>query len=246
MARDLDQVRRRSEDLVRRNLGSRAARERARNRVQHGARSVVRRLRNAALTFVGLIVLVIAGLATGTLGLFSTPLALIAAFVISLVVLFWPSRSRPIQPPRTIDGGVATRLDALAVQAEDYLLDRSRALPHHAGPALDRIVDRLRDLEPALATVPADATLGGEAQRLIGQHLPGLVDTYLGLPPSERTFESENSHRLSESLGIVADELDHLCERVGEERRTGFETERRFLETRYRDGDRFSLDRPER
>lgn len=243
MARDLDHVRR-AEELVRRNLGSRAARDRARQRVERGARSVLRRLRNAALTFVGLLVLLIAGLATGALGIVSGLLALLAAFIITLMVLFWPSRRRPAQPPRTIDGGAATRLDRLAAQAEDYLLDRNRALPHLAAPALDRIVERLRDLEPSLATVPPEAPIGGEAQRLIGQHLPGLIDNYLALPPSERPFEGDNSRRLAESLGIVADELDELCERIGEERRTGFETERRFLETRYQGGDRLSLDRP--
>lgn len=243
MARDLDHVRR-AEELVRRNLGSRAARDRARQRVERGARSVLRRLRNAALTFVGLLVLLIAGFATGALGIVSGLLGLLAAFIITLMVLFWPSRRRPAQPPRTIDGGAATRLDRLAAQAEAYLLDRNRALPHLAAPALDRIVERLRDLEPSLATVPPEAPIGGEAQRLIGQHLPGLIDNYLALPPSERPFEGDNSRRLAESLGIVADELDELCERIGEERRTGFETERRFLETRYQGGDRLSLDRP--
>lgn len=244
MARELDHVRRRSEELVRRNLGSRASRDRARQKVERGARSVLRRMRNAALTFVGLLVLLILGFATGTLGIVSGLLGLVAAFVITLMVLFWPARQRPIAPPRTIDGGTVTRLDLLANQAEGYLLDRNQALPQLAAPALDRIVLRLRDLEPSLATVPADVPIGGEAQRLIGQHLPGLIDNYLSLPPSERPFDGDNSRRLAESLGIVADELDHLCERIGEERRTGFETERRFLETRYRDGDRLSLDRP--
>lgn len=244
MARELDHVRRRSEELVRRNFGTRAGRERARRHVERGARSLLRRLRNAALTFAGLLVLMIAGFATGSLGLVSGLLALVAAFIITLLVLFWPSRRRPAQPPRTIDGGDATRLDRLAAQAEAYLLDRNRALPQRAAPALDRIVARLHDLEPSLETVPADTLIGGDARRLIGQHLPGLIDNYLALPPSERPFDGDNSRRLAESLAIVADELDELCERIGEERRTGFETERRFLEARYRDGDRLSLDRP--
>jgi hypothetical protein len=161
--------------------------------------------------------------------------------IVAFLVLFLPVRDGPERRPTVIDGGAAVRLDALAAQAENYLFDRSRALPHHAGPALDRILERLRDLEPALATVPVETPVGGEAQRLIGQHLPGLIDNYLALPASERPFDGDNSRRLGESLGIVADELDHLCERIGEERRTGFETERRFLETRYR-GD--PLDQP--
>jgi hypothetical protein len=109
--------------------------------------------------------------------------------------------------------------------------------------ALDRIVYRLRDLQPSLAGVPSESQIGGEAQRLIGKHLPSLVDTYLGLPATERGFHSPNSERLAESLVIVADQLDDLCRRVGEERLMGFETERRFIETRYKDDGRLSLDR---
>ena len=84
---------------------------------------------------------------------------------------------------------------------------------------------------------------GGEAQRLIGQHLPGLVNTYLGLPPQERAPGAEHSRRLTDSLAIVADELDHLCEKVGCERIASFDVERRFIETRYRDGNDLSLDK---
>ncbi len=92
--------------------------------------------------------------------------------------------------------------------------------------------------------MPAETQIGGEAQRLIGQHLPSLVDTYLNLPVTERGVHSGTSERLAESLGIVADQLDDLCQRVAEERRMGFETERRFIETRYKEDGRLSLDRP--
>ncbi len=242
MARDLDHVRRRSEELVRRNLGSRVARDRARQRVQRGVRSAFIRARRGALTFFGLLAALIAySLLAGTFSIFGTIGAILLSMIVAFLVLFLPVRDGPERRPTVIDGGAAVRLDALAAQAENYLFDRSRALPHHAGPALDRILERLRDLEPALATVPVETPVGGEAQRLIGQHLPGLIDNYLALPASERPFDGDNSRRLGESLGIVADELDHLCERIGEERRTGFETERRFLETRYR-GD--PLDQP--
>jgi hypothetical protein len=66
----------------------------------------------------------------------------------------------------------------------------------------------------------------------------------MGLPPTERGPHANTSDRLAESLGIVADQLDDLCERVAEERRMGFETERRFIETRYKEDGRLSLDRP--
>ena len=101
---------------------------------------------------------------------------------------------------------------------------------------------RNRHLEPALAGVSSDTPIGGEAQRLIGQHLPGLVNTYNGLPPPERQKGSDADRILADRLDVVADELDHLCERVGCEKRARFDTETRFIETRYREGG-LSLDK---
>jgi hypothetical protein len=186
--------------------------------------------------------------AFGGVGFFSFLFALFAIMMLSFLVMGLPVRDRTrrehaVERP-VVDGGAAVRLDRITLQTEQWLIQRSRALPYQAGPALDRIVGRLRDLEPSLATVPADSQIGGEAQRLIAQHLPSLVDTYMGLPPTERGPHANTSDRLAESLGIVADQLDDLCERVAEERRMGFETERRFIETRYKEDGRLSLDRP--
>ncbi len=229
--------------------GSAGPRE-VRGTLERGVRSFLIRLRRAGFTFAALLVaLVVYMIGFGGVGLFTFLLAMFAILMASLMVMFLPvrDRSRPVQAPierPVVDGGAATRLDRLTAQTEGWLIQRSRALPYQAGPALDRIVGRLRDLEPSLATVPADSQIGGEAQRLIGQHLPSLVDTYLGLPVTERGVQSGTSERLAESLGIVADQLDDLCHRVAEERRMGFETERRFIETRYKEDGRLSLDRP--
>ena len=232
------------EDRVRRQFGSQAAREANKRRLERGVRAVGRRLRNSAIAFVGLLLLIIVGISTGVLGWITAPLALIATFIISLLVLFWPSsgRGRDDDLGPVIDATASHRLDRLASQTEDWLVQRSRGLPHEAGPALDRIVARLRELEPALARTSSDTPNGGEAQRLIGQHLPGLVNTYLGLPPQERAPGAEHSRRLADSLAIVADELDALCDKVGCERIASFDVERRFIETRYRDGNDLSLD----
>lgn len=228
---------------MRRQFGSSAAREANKRRLERGVRAVGRRLRNSAIAFLAMLLLIIAGIATGYLGIVTTVLALIATFIITVLVLFWPSsgRARDEAGP-VIDVSASHRLDRLASQTEDWLVQRARALPHEAGPALDRIVARLRDLEPALAATSSDTANGGEAQRLIGQHLPGLVNTWLGLPPQERQPGAEHNRRLADSLIIVADELDHLCEKVGCERIASFDVERRFIETRYRDGDELSLD----
>lgn len=233
------------EDQVRRQFGSRAAREANKRRLERGVRAIGRRLRNSAIAFVALLFLIIVGVSAGVLGWIAAPLALVAAFVISVLVLFWPSRGgrRDEDLGPVIDATATHRLDRLAAQTEDWLVQRAPGLPRDSGPALDRIVARLRELEPALARTSADTPNGGEAKRLIGQHLPGLVNTYLGLPPSERQPAAEHSRRLADSLAIVADELDRLCDKVGCERIASFDVERRFIETRYRDGDDLSLDK---
>jgi hypothetical protein len=223
-------------------MGSRDA---ARRQVERGLRSILIRLRRAGITFGALIAALAAYMvAFGWVGFFPFLFALFAIALLSLLMLALPvgkPRRREAPAPRpVIDAGQAVRLDRLTASTEHWLLDRSRALPHQAGPALDRIVDRLRDLQPSLSTVPSETPLGGEAKRLIGQHLPSLVDTYLNLPPAERSFQSKASYDLAESLGIVAEQMDDLCERLAHERRLGFETERRFIETRYRDGSEFS------
>lgn len=224
--------------------GSDAAREAARRNLQRGIRSVFIRARRAGITFVVLFAaLVVYMVGFAGVGFFTFLLAMVAITMLSLLTVMLPVRDRrrprdealPARP--NIDGGPPVPLDRLASQTEDWLLARCRALPNTAGPALDRIVYRLRDLQPALDGVRPDTPLGGEAQRLIGKHLPDLVTTYLSLPPGDRHFQAESSASLADSLGIVADQLDDLCERVGQEKRLGFDTERRFIETRYRDGD---------
>ena len=222
-----------------------------RRRLQRGVRALGRRIRNAGITFLIMLALIIAGIAGGYLGIITTFLALIATFVATVVVLFWPSSGRdpedtgmPTTPGASdvIDARATVRLDRLAAQAGDWLAGRRRMLPKEVRPALDRIQDRLRDLEPALAGVSSDTQIGGEAQRLIGQHLPGLVNTYNGLPPPERQKGSDADRILADRLDVVADELDHLCERVGCEKRARFDTQSRFIESRYRDGG-LSLDK---
>jgi hypothetical protein len=132
----------------------------------------------------------------------------------------------------------------LAGRTEEWLLDRCGQLPRGALPAVDTILSRLRDVRADLAALPPEAPVAGEARRLLDQHLPRLVDTYLALPPASRDLQSENSRRLSESLDIVADELTRLSAEAGQERAFRFETQQRFIETRYGSDDRQHLRRP--
>jgi hypothetical protein len=222
-----------TEDFLHRQLSSRAAREAQKRKVQRGINEVFRRVRRAALLMVGLLAALVAySVIVDPIGILTWFVALPTIFLASLIALFWPSRRRQASAP---ERDAPVRLDALAHETEEWLLEHCRELPRASLAAVDTILSRLNEMQPDLAAVPPDAPVAGETQRLLGQHLPRLVDTYLALPPRSRDVHSENSRRLSESLEIVADELSRLSGEVSRDRSLSFETQRRFIETRYRD-----------
>jgi hypothetical protein len=149
-----------------------------------------------------------------------------------LISLSWPTRRRP--EPVAADAPGAS-LAEMARRAEEILLDRSDQLPGRALGASDAIISRLNELQPHLDTLDPDSMLAGDARRLICQHLPRLVDSYLDLPFERPCAQREPSRRFAESLGIVAREMDDLLEQCCRDRHLSFDTQHRFIETRYRE-----------
>lgn len=242
MGFELERVLYATEDFLRRNLRSRTAREAQKRRFQRKLHEALRRLRRSALLLaVMLTALVAFSLLVTPIGFLTWLVAIPTVLLLALLSLLWPSRRGGPAPGAGLPAELP--LDDLAARAEEGLLDRCQELPGRALPAADAIVARLHDLQPHLGGLARqDAMLAGDARRLIGEHLPKLVDSYLALPPSRRGPASESTQRITESLGIVADELGNLLERCCRDRELGFETQRRFIETRYRDDGRLGGD----
>ena len=156
-------------------------------------------------------------------------------FFVAFISLSWPSRPQGAAGRRRRTARRPLPLAELAARAEEGLLDRCRELPGRAQGAADAILARLAELQPHLGALDPQSVLAGDARRLIGQHLPRLVDSYLELPASARAPGSESSQRFTESLVIVANELDSLLDTCCRDRQMNFDTQRRFIETRYND-----------
>ena len=224
-----------TEDFLMRQLGSRAAREASTRKLKRGAAEALRRVRRAGLIAVLLLVALVLLTAFGSAGFFTWLVALPVVFMAAGISMAFPTRgARPPEAP-TADVVARIPLPALAEKCEQWLLDRCDELPRAALPSADLILGRLRHLQPALADVPEASPLHGEVRRLVGGHLPRLVDSYLALPPETRDPRSENSRRLTESLDAVAEEMSRLCGEIDGCRATSFEIEHRFIESRYRD-----------
>ena len=236
--RDLERALVDTEDFLMRQLGSRAAREASSRKLKRGAAEAFRRMRRAGLIFVLLMFALIAASAFGAgIGFFTWLVALPVIFLAAALSMTFPTRAGrvPPTPTPTPEAIAQVPLPVLAGKCETWLLDRCDDLPRAALPAADLIVARLRHLQPALADIPAASPLHGEVRRLVGGHLPRLVDSWLALPAEAREPRSENSRRLAESLDAVAEEMNRLCGEIDGCRATSFEIEHRFIESRYRE-----------
>ena len=235
---DLPKVLIETEAFLSAQIGSAGARAMTKRRIKRGVGEAMRRVRRAGLIFLLLLFgLILFSAAVSPLG-WAWLLAIPATFVAALLSLMWPTRGRRAAPsPDEASQKVASMpLPALAGRCEQWLLDRTADLPRDALDSADTILARLSSLQPHVADLSEGNLVGGEVRRLVGGHLPRLVDSYLALPPAERHPRSESSRRLVESLAVVADELTRLCGEVEGCRTSQFETEHRFIETRYKDG----------
>ncbi|HEX8655363.1 MAG TPA: hypothetical protein VF693_09100 [Allosphingosinicella sp.] len=233
--RDLERALVDTEDLLMRQLGSRAAREGSARKLKRGAVEIFRRVRRAGLVFVALLFVLIALSAFGSAGVFTWLIALPAIMLAAMLSMTFPTWTGGAPRSPTERDVARIPLPTLAERCDRWLLDRCDELPRAALPAADLIVERLRHLAPGLGDVPDGSSLQGEIRRLVGGHLPRLVDAYLALAPEARGPRSENSLRLTESLSAVAQELTRLCGEVDGCREASFAVEHRFIESRYRD-----------
>ena len=145
---------------------------------------------------------------------------------IGVGALLIPTR-KALPPARLKEAPVAR----LAPEAEDWLVKRRSLLPKAAGRSVDLVANALHGIAPALARLPDNSAEAAEARRLIGEHLPRLVDAWLAIPPAHRTAETEAE--VSRALGVVGEAVSDLSARLAAGSLDALKVEGRFLESRY-------------
>ncbi len=126
---------------------------------------------------------------------------------------------------------------------EAWLERQRRHLPRLAAPHLDGIAVQLAALERQLARVPADHPVAQDIGRLLGKHLPELIDRYTRIPPMQRANIVEHDGRTPEAtvidgLKAVEAELTRASATLAEADRDGLRVQGKFLEARYGEGQR--------
>jgi hypothetical protein len=130
--------------------------------------------------------------------------------------------------------------NAAVVQRLDNLLAVKRpALPAPAASRIDAISRQLPLLENRLAQTEILDPLAQDARRLMGKHLPELIERYERVPPDYRRERDGEGltvdERLVQGLDAAKTALDDLGRKLTREDMAAFETQGRFIESRYKE-----------
>ena len=202
--------------------------------------------RRAARIGVAIGVISILTIAIGLIvpiGMFGFLAAVGLAVGIVALLAFMPSGDRASAPPP------ADLPNGEMVQRFDSYLYRSRPLlPAPAQAELDRISASLSSLKSVLERVDALDPNAQDARRLMSLHLPGLIDRYRHVPNayrSERDGEGKSvDDRLVEGLAAGRAALREVSASLARSDLAAFETQGRFIQSRYGAGGPAALPEP--
>lgn len=211
------------------------ARDAAARQVSRGALAIGRKVANIAIASAVILVgAVIAGLVLNGIGL--TGLFVVFSLMLLAVLTFsmWPSERPIVEYKEDMPNhAVVRRLGTL--------LDRKRAaLPAPATRTIDAINQQLPMLESRLGETNQLDPLAQDARRLMGKHLPELIERYERVPAAYRAEQDGEGltvdQRLIQGLDAAKTALDDLGRRMAREDMNALETQGRFIESRYKDG----------
>ncbi len=226
-------VARNDERLHRMNMADVARRGRARRR-QMAAENAGKRLKRAGFVGGGVVaVLLLYGLVIGPIGTTGLILAVLLGLAGMVMAGVW---NQNVPQPQDLAEASPNAMPA----ATEAWLYRQR-LPAKASPQIDAIGALLATLETQLSRVPPTDPIAQDLARLLGKHLPDLVERYTRVPVDQRSRTIDSDGRtiettLIDGLKIVETELARASEALSAADRDAVLVQGKFLEKRYRDG----------
>jgi len=199
-----------------------------------GSAALARKIATIVIAVVAVLVVTAGiGLAVDGIGLTGLFVALAVMLGVILVIGFRPSpAARPITPYKE------EMTNQAVVQRLATMIDRHRTrLPANAGQRLSAIQSQLPMLESQLAGIAALDPVAQDARRLLGQHLPELIERYQRVPARYRHERDGDGmsvdERLVSGLDAARGAIDDLGRRLSQQEVDEFSTQGRFIESRY-------------
>ena len=234
--RSVDQAIARFDEVMGRIDRSSASRTAERRVWSRGVAALGRKMGNIGIAIGLLIVATIAfGLIVGPIGLGG--LFLVASLMVLSILLlsFWPGERPIVEYKEDLPN------QAVVQRLEGLLVRKRAALPAPAASRIDAISAQLPLLENRLAETQILDPLAQDARRLMGKHLPELIERYERVPNAYRNERDGDGltvdQRLVAGLDAAKSALDDLGRKLAREDLSAFESQGRFIENRYREDD---------
>jgi hypothetical protein len=215
--------------LDERDGAARAAARRERQRLNAGLGRAFGRA-GIAILMISMVTILIGVLRP--IGMFGF-LAAVGLAIGAAVLMFASGRREIVAPNVSADlpnGQMVQRFDS-------YLFRSRRLLPAPAQAEIDLLSAQLPPLRQTLERVPDLEPSAQDARRLMSTHLPGLIDRYLHVPGNyrgERDGEGISvDERLVEALAAGRQALTEISEKLARSDLAAFETQGRFIKSRY-------------
>jgi hypothetical protein len=166
------------------------------------------------------------------IGMFGFLAAVGLAIGIVGVLAVTPSGGRSaVPPPADLPNG------AMVQRFDSYLYRARASLPPPAQAEIDALSAILPSLKQTLDRVETLDPNAQDARRLMSIHLPGLIDRYSHVPAAFRgELDGEGKsadERLVEALAASRGALSEISEKLARADIAAFETQGRFIESRY-------------
>ena len=227
------QAERALQNLAARTPEARAAKLRERQRRN---REAGRRAKRVFIALAAVVFAAIAwGLFVGPIGVVGVMLAVMLGMCLAVFLSTYPSTRRQVSAVEALSNvEVVHRLDSLLIRERP-------SLPAPALAQVDAISAQLPLLEKKLETLDALDPLAQDARRLMGQHLPDLIERYEKVPASYRKQRDAEGisieDRLLSGLGAAKSAIDDIGAKLAQGDVSAFETQGRFIESRYKDSE---------
>ncbi|HKU93303.1 MAG TPA: hypothetical protein VJP82_08145 [Sphingomicrobium sp.] len=178
------------------------------------------------------ILTILLGLVT-PIGMFGFLAAVGLAIGIAALLAFTPAERIAAAPSTDLPNG------QMVQRFDSYLYRTRAALPAPAQAEIDAISATLPSLRQAIERVDTLDPSAQDARRLMSIHLPGLIDRYVRVPSAFRKeLDGEGKtpdERLVEALAAGRSALHDISENLARADMAAFETQGRFIKSRYAD-----------
>jgi hypothetical protein len=176
----------------------------------------------------------IVGAIIGGIGFWGVMITGVLGAAAAYVLLRYPDMPMP-----TAESLRQTDLGTLAGKTEIWLEAQRPALPAPAIPIVQAIGLRLDALAPQLQTLEETNPASREVRKLVGEHLPELINGYKRIPETLRRQDNGGKtpeQQLVDGLTRIDREIETMTSQIARGELDKLATRERFLEIRYDGG----------